>query len=360
DKDLVEYWSNHLLEGLRKHDELEDLATNLQSKGLSAFITIDRDKASRFGITAQMIDNALYNAFGQRQISTIFTQLNQYYVILEAQPYFQTTVERLDDIYLIGLNQSKIPLHSLVKIEQRNAPLVISRQGQFPSATLSFNLAPNVSLSDAAAIIERVKLESKIPPTVDVSFEGTAKVFQNSLNHQTWLILAALVVVYIVLGMLYESYIHPLTILSTLPSAGFGALLVLVLTNHEFSIVCLIGVILLIGIVKKNGILIVDFAIDQERSAKKSLLEAIYEASILRFRPILMTTFAALFGALPLAFGTGVGAEIRRPLGITLMAGLLISQLLTLYTTPVIYLLFDRLHRRFWSKASSTHQNNRK
>lgn len=360
DKDLVEYWSNHLLEGLRKHDELEDLATNLQSKGLSAFITIDRDKASRFGITAQMIDNALYNAFGQRQISTIFTQLNQYYVILEAQPYFQTTVERLDDIYLIGLNQSKIPLHSLVKIEQRNAPLVISRQGQFPSATLSFNLAPNVSLSDAAAIIERVKLESEIPPTVDVSFEGTAKVFQNSLNHQTWLILAALVVVYIVLGMLYESYIHPLTILSTLPSAGFGALLVLVLTNHEFSIVCLIGVILLIGIVKKNGILIVDFAIDQERSAKKSPLEAIYEASILRFRPILMTTFAALFGALPLAFGTGVGAEIRRPLGITLMAGLLISQFLTLYTTPVIYLLFDRLHRRFWSKASSTHQNNRK
>ncbi|MGN6671052.1 MAG: efflux RND transporter permease subunit [Candidatus Nucleicultricaceae bacterium] len=357
DPDLVDQWSHTLLERLGHYDELEDLATNLQSKGLVTFITVDRDRASRFGITTQMIDDALYSAFGQRQISTIFTQLNQYYVILEAQSHFQTSIKRLEDIYLISPNQSRVPLSSLVNIQQKNGPLVISRQGQFPSATLSFNLAPNVALSDATQIIENVKNESGVPSMVDVAFEGTAKVFQNSLSNQTWLILAALVVVYIILGMLYESYIHPLTILSTLPSAGFGALLALVVTNHEFSIVCLIGVILLIGIVKKNGILIVDFAIDQERSGKKKPRDAIYEASMMRFRPILMTTFAALFGALPLAFGTGVGAEIRRPLGITLIGGLLISQLLTLYTTPVIYLLFDRLHRRFWLKEppSSDH-----
>lgn len=345
---MVDTWSTLFMERLEQRPELQDVATNLQSKGLETLLSIDRDKASRYGITTQMIDNALYSCFGQRQISTIFTQLNQYYVILEASPQFQTSYERLSDLYIITKDQQRIPLSSLVKVQQQMGPLVISRQGQFPMATISFNLAPHSALSDAVHAIEAVKEELDVPSTIDINFEGTARVFQNSLTNQVWLILAALVVVYIVLGILYESFIHPLTILSTLPSAGLGAFAALFMTNQDFSVFCLIGIILLIGIVKKNGILIVDFAIDHERSHHSRPETAIYEASLLRFRPIIMTTLAALFGALPLAFGTGVGAEIRRPLGITLIGGLIISQLLTLYTTPVIYLLFSRLSSKVW------------
>ncbi|MBX9696676.1 MAG: efflux RND transporter permease subunit [Alphaproteobacteria bacterium] len=346
DETAVEHWSSVLIGRLKNLPEIQDVATNLQSRGRQTLLTLDRDQAARFNITAEMINDTLYNAFGQRQVSTIFTQLNQYYVILEALPEFQTTSEHLKDLYIQSHGKHPVPLSLLLKIQEANGPLVISRQGQFPMATLSFNLAPRVSLSDALKAIAQVSQEIEAPSSVDINMEGTAKVFQSALSNQIWLILAALVVVYIVLGILYESYIHPLTILSTLPSAGFGALLALILTRHDFSVVCLIGVILLIGIVKKNGILIVDFAIEQERRHHKNAQDAIFEASLLRFRPILMTTFAALFGAAPLAFGWGVGAEIRRPLGITLMGGLVISQVLTLYTTPIIYLFFDRLSKR--------------
>lgn len=346
DEEAVSHWSSLLMDRLKDRPEIQDVATNLQSRGRQTLVTIDRDQAARFNITAEMINDTLYNAFGQRQVSTIFTQLNQYYVILEALPEFQNTSKSLNDLYIKSDGQRPVPLSLLLKVQEANGPLVISRQGQFPMATLSFNLASGVSLSDALEAIAEVNQELAPPLSVEISAEGTAKVFQSALSNQIWLILAALVVVYIVLGILYESYIHPLTILSTLPSAGFGALLALILTRHDFSVVCLIGVILLIGIVKKNGILIVDFAIEQERRHHKNAKDAIFEASLLRFRPILMTTFAALFGAIPLAFGWGVGAEIRRPLGITLMGGLVISQVLTLYTTPIVYLFFDRLAKR--------------
>jgi multidrug efflux pump len=316
-------------------------------------LLIDRSTASRLGITPQLIVDTLYDAFGQRQVSTMFTQLNQYRVVLEVMPEFQSGPQALQFLDLRSSTGGQVPLSVFTRFSETTTPLAISRQGQFPAVTLSFNLAPGVSLGDAVTAIEQAALAIGLPPSIRGSFQGTALAFQASLGNETWLILAALVTVYIVLGILYESYIHPLTILSTLPSAGVGALLALMLFRTDFSVIALIAMILLIGIVKKNAIMMIDFALDAERKEGKPPTEAVYEACLLRFRPIMMTTMAALLGALPLAVGTGVGSELRHPLGIAIIGGLVLSQILTLYTTPVVYLAFDRLARRF--KASSPH-----
>jgi len=298
------------------------------------------------GITPQLITDTLYDAFGQRQVSTMFTQLNQYRVILEVMPEFQKGPEALQALEVRGTGGS-VPLNVFTRVTDTTVPLVISRQGQFPAVTISFNLAPNGSLGEAVEAIRQVTQELGLPASIRGSFQGAAQAFQHSLEHEPLLILAALITVYIVLGILYESYIHPLTILSTLPSAGVGALLALMALRMEFSVIALIGIILLIGIVKKNAIMMIDFALDAERTEGKRPEQAIYEAGLLRFRPIMMTTLAALFGALPLAMGAGVGSELRRPLGIAIVGGLVLSQLLTLYTTPVVYLALDRLAARF-------------
>jgi len=341
-----------LVEELRKNPGLHDVSSDQQDKGLQLSMVFDRSTASRLGITPQMIDDALYDAFGQRQVSTIFTQLNQYRVVLAVKPDFQKGPEALQSIYLRGINGGQVPLGALVKTSETTGPLVISRQGQFPAATISFNLAPGAALGHAVTAIESAEKKMDFPGGIKGSFQGTAQAFRVSLANEPLLILAALVTVYIVLGILYESYIHPVTILSTLPSAGVGAILALMVCRSEFSVIALIGIILLIGIVKKNGIMMVDFALDAERKEGMSPADAIYQASLLRFRPIMMTTLAALLGALPLALGTGVGSELRRPLGITIVGGLIISQLLTLYTTPVIYLAFDRLAKRIHARRS--------
>ncbi len=340
-------WAPKMVEQLRALPELRDVASDQQDLGLRAALVFDRDAATRLGITTQMINDTLYNAFGQRQVSTMFTQLNQYRVVLEVKPSFRQDPSALRNIYITPANGQPVALSTVSQWKETTAPLAINHQGQFPAVTLSFNLAPGVALGDAVKQINRVREEIGLPPSIRTAYQGTAQAFQASLANEPILILAALITVYLVLGVLYESYIHPITILSTLPSAGVGAILALLIFREDLGVIALIGIILLIGIVKKNAIMMVDFALEAERTGGKTPFEAIYQACLLRFRPIMMTTMAALFGAVPLALGTGTGSELRRPLGITIIGGLVVSQVLTLYTTPVIYLWFDRLARRF-------------
>jgi multidrug efflux pump len=394
DSEELNFWTTRLVDKLRTLPELRDVATDQQTGALAEMLVIDRTTASRLGISPQMVDETLYDAFGQREVSTLYTQLNQYHVVLETMPEFQNDPGKLNDIYvrsgavsaptttanpnpnsLITVNAAAgappngpsptstsgsanpaavtvpngaaVPLSTISHFEPHTSTLSVNHQGQFPVVTISFNLAPGASLGDATSAVEKAKQDLNMPISVLASFQGTAASFQASLSNEPLLILAALVTVYIVLGVLYESYIHPLTILSTLPSAGVGAFLALMLTGQEFNVVSLIGIILLIGIVKKNGIMMIDFALEAERKEGKGSEEAIYQACLLRFRPIMMTTMAALLGGLPLALGSGIGSELRRPLGISMVGGLILSQILTLYTTPVIYIYFDRLARRF-------------
>jgi len=380
-------WVPRIVDLLRQLPQLADVATDLQNGGLQAFVEIDRATASRFGITPAAIDNALYNAFGQRLVSTIFTQTNQYRVVLEVKPEFQLGPEALSQIYVpatisgsptasvsvptTGANASaalaapgagttssasssgvssqasmQVPLTAIARITEHASPLVVNHIGQFPAATISFNLAPGASLGDAVDAIQKTQAEIGLPASAQIQFQGAAAAFRGSLGNELWLILAAIVTMYIVLGVLYESFIHPITILSTLPSAGVGALLALMIFGKDLGVIAIIGIVLLIGIVKKNAIMMIDFALDAERKEGKPPREAIYQACLLRFRPIMMTTMAALLAALPLMVGWGVGSELRHPLGITMVGGLIVSQMLTLFTTPVIYLAFDSLARR--------------
>jgi multidrug efflux pump len=339
-------WAPRLLQKLRTLPQLRDVNTDQQDHGLEERIVIDRDTAARLGVAAADVDSALYDAFGQRQVSTMYEQLNQYHVVMEVQPQFQENPAALANIYVRSSGGASVPLSAFTHFEPSSTPLGVSHQGQFPSVTLSFNLAPDVSLGQATQIIQSAEQAIGFPGTIHASFQGTAAAFQSSLSSEPLLILAALVTVYIVLGVLYESYIHPITILSTLPSAGVGAILALLLTHNNLDVMGLIGIILLIGIVKKNAIMMIDFALETERRGGKSSLNAIYEACILRFRPIMMTTMAAMLGGLPLALGTGTGSELRRPLGMTIVGGLIVSQALTLFTTPVVYLYLDRMRLR--------------
>jgi multidrug efflux pump len=405
DSNELNIWTNRLMRKLRALPQLRDLATDQQNGALSEALVIDRVTASRMGITPQMIDETLYDAFGQRLVTTLYTQLNQYHVVLETMPDFQSNPSKLHDIYVrsalatttsgttlgagangvvtagsaagtsttssgvsgpasspssgtlnppavSSANGAAVPLSALAHLEQRTAPLTINHQGQFPVVTISFNLGPRASLGDATKAIDDAQKAIGMPLSIQAAFQGTAASFQASLSNEPLLILAAIITVYIVLGVLYESYIHPITILSTLPSAGVGAILALIICRSELSVVALIGIILLIGIVKKNAIMMIDFALEAERKEGKSSVDAIYQASLLRFRPIMMTTMAALLGGLPLALGSGIGSELRRPLGISIVGGLLLSQVLTLYTTPVIYIFFDRLAQRFSSRRA--------
>ncbi len=345
--DDLNQWAPKVLTRLRKLPQLKDVNTDQQNRGLEAKLAIDRDTAARLGIQPAAIDAALYQAFGQSQVSTIYKELNQYHVVMEVDPRYQQTPDALQSIYVPSKSGVQVPLATFSHYEPSNTPLAVNHQGQFPSATLSFNLTEGVSLGEATQVIESANREINLPASIHASFQGTAAAFQDSLANEPILILAALLTVYIVLGVLYESYIHPITILSTLPSAGVGAILALLIFKKDLNVIALIGVLLLIGIVKKNAIMMIDFALQVERTGGKSSEEAIYEACVLRFRPIMMTTMAALLAGLPLALGTGTGSELHRPLGITIVGGLIMSQMLTLFTTPVVYLYLDRLRLRF-------------
>jgi multidrug efflux pump len=408
--DELNIYAPKMLARLRELPELSDVATDQQLQGMRATLVFDRETASRLGITPSSIDQTLYDAYGQREVSTIFTQLNQYHVVLEVKaPFRQNPIDLRNLFIRTGIGSSaaglvaggsattgvaqgptntsaaatsganaassglatsamgggaiasstafptggEIPLSAFTHVQPVAVPITVNHQGQFPVITLSFNLAPNVSLGDAVDAVNKVKNEIELPASVQAAFQGTAQAFQTSLSNEWLLILAALATEYIVLGVLYESYIHPITILSTLPSAGMGALLALHVTGSDFSVISLIGIVLLIGIVNKNGVMMIDFALDSERKEGMQPIDAIYQACLLRFRPILMTTMAALLGAVPLALGSGTGSELRKPLGITMIGGLIISQMLTLFTTPVIYLFFDKLARRFSGRTAS-------
>jgi multidrug efflux pump len=352
-QDLMTY-APRMFKRLRKIPIIADVNSDQQDKGLQAGIRYDRETAARFGISAELMDATLYDAFGQRQVSTMYTTLNQYHVVMEAAPEYWQNPQTLHDVYVHAPDGSQVPLAAIAHYAPDTAPLSVNHQGLFPAVTISFNLKPGIALGEAVDAITQAANHEALPSTIQTMFAGTAEAYQQSLANEPVLIAAALVTVYLVLGILYESCIHPITILSTLPSASLGALLALLLTHTDLSIIGIIGIILLIGIVKKNAIMMIDFALAAERNEGKNSRDAIFEACVLRFRPILMTTMAALMGALPLALGTGVGSELRRPLGITIIGGLIVSQVLTLYTTPVIYLYFDRLQNwwtRFWKPA---------
>jgi multidrug efflux pump len=353
DPQQLSTWVPKLVDKLNQLPQLRDVTSDLQDNGLQAALVIDRNTASRLGITPATIDNTLYSAFGQRIVSTIFTQTNQYRVVLEVKPEFQKGLDALGNIYIATSTGAQVPLSTITTLVERRTPLVVSHVGQFPAATISFNLAPDAALGEAVDAIEKAKQDIGLPASTQTAFQGAALAFKASLANTLLLILAAIVTVYIVLGVLYESYIHPITILSTLPSAGMGALLALILFRTDLGIISVIGIILLIGIVKKNAIMMIDFALEAERKEGMSPRDAIYQACLLRFRPIMMTTMAALLGALPLMLGSGVGSELRQPLGISIVGGLIVSQVLTLFTTPVIYLGFDSLAQRFRKKPKT-------
>jgi multidrug efflux pump len=345
DNDLLSEWTSRVVERLQALEPLADVASDAQDRGLQAFVDVDRDAASRLGVSIRAINDALYSAFGQRQVSTIFTQANQYRVVLEVHPDFQRGPQSLTQIHVPTAEGVQVPLSSIARVSERSAPLSINHIGQFPATTISFNLADGASLGEAVGAIEEALQELQMPPAVETRFQGAADVFRSSLSSTLLLILAAVVTMYIVLGILYESYIHPVTILSTLPSAAVGALLALLITGRSLDLIAVIGIILLIGLVKKNAIMMIDFALDAQRKDGLSPRDAIRQAALLRFRPILMTTLAALFGAIPLMLAGGSGAELRQPLGLVLVGGLMLSQVLTIFTTPVVYLFFDRLAR---------------
>jgi hydrophobe/amphiphile efflux-1 (HAE1) family protein len=354
----LENWSPRMLDELKTLPQLRDASTDQQEKGLQEVLVIDRDTASRLGLDAATIDNTLYDAFGQRQVSTVFTQLNEYHLVMEVSPEFQRNPDALKGIYARSSNGTEVPLSAFTHFQPRTAPLTVNHQAQYPAVTLSFNLAPNIALGEAVAAINAAANKTDLPGSIQATFQGTAQAFQASLSSEPMLIVAALLAVYIVLGMLYESFIHPITILSTLPSAGVGALLALLICGTDLNVMAIIGIILLIGIVKKNAIMMIDFALDAERKEGKSPRDAIYQACLLRFRPIMMTTMAAILGGLPLALGSGTGSELRRPLGISIVGGLIVSQMLTLFTTPVVYLYMDRL--RDWTARRKAEWKGRK